>query len=156
MKNWWKMKHCGKSQTQVWFFSSTIFGLLLINVTHFLPFWTLSQSRKISSPPFTLPLFLLTRQMRSSAVFGAPAEQEVSSYVKRSWCYSGHNSAQDHEIKYKHKLLFDLEFLSQSLAVFYSEAIMTKPYSIKTATLRMENSEGNPFVMGQIYYYIIF
>lgn len=36
------------------------------------PFCTLSHSRKISSPPLTLPLFRLTRQILSSAVFGAP------------------------------------------------------------------------------------
>lgn len=40
------------------------------------PFCTLSHRRKISSPPLTLPLFLLTRQILSSAVFGAPDVQK--------------------------------------------------------------------------------
>lgn len=43
------------------------------------PFWTLSHSKKISSPPLTEPLFLLTRQIRSSAVLGAPDGAEASS-----------------------------------------------------------------------------
>lgn len=43
------------------------------------PFCTLSHRRKISSPPFTLPLFLLTRQILSSAVFGAPDDAETNS-----------------------------------------------------------------------------
>lgn len=37
------------------------------------PFWTLSHSRKISSPPLQLPELRLTLQIFSSAVFGAPA-----------------------------------------------------------------------------------
>lgn len=41
------------------------------------PFCTLSHSKKISSPPFTQPLFLLTRQILSSAVFGAPDDAET-------------------------------------------------------------------------------
>lgn len=47
------------------------------------PFWTLSHSRKISSPPLTEPLFLLTLQILSSAVLGAPDDAEtVSHHVK--------------------------------------------------------------------------
>lgn len=40
------------------------------------PFWTLSHSRKISSPPLQLPELRLTLQIFSSAVFGAPAEDK--------------------------------------------------------------------------------
>lgn len=43
----------------------------------YVPFCTLSHSKKISSPPLTLPLFLLTRQILSSAVFGAPDDVET-------------------------------------------------------------------------------
>lgn len=40
------------------------------------PFWTLSQSRKTSSPPRQLPAFLSIRQIFSSAVLGAPKRRE--------------------------------------------------------------------------------
>lgn len=43
---------------------------------HDLPFCTLSQSRKISSPPLQLPELRLTRQIFSSAVFGAPVRHK--------------------------------------------------------------------------------
>lgn len=46
------------------------------NTDGYVPFCTLSHSKKISSPPLTLPLFLLTRQILSSAVFGAPDDIE--------------------------------------------------------------------------------
>lgn len=39
-----------------------------------IPFWTLSHSRKISSPPLQLPELRLTLQIFSSAVFGAPEQ----------------------------------------------------------------------------------
>lgn len=39
------------------------------------PFCTLSQSRKISSPPLQLPEFLFTRQIFNSAVLGAPVRE---------------------------------------------------------------------------------
>lgn len=45
----------------------------LITANHIVPFCTLSHSRKISSPPLQLPQLRLTRQIFSSAVFGAPA-----------------------------------------------------------------------------------
>lgn len=86
-RNRWEIKHCGKSV--VWFMRK-FFWVFIKNIEHFLPFWTLSQSRKISSPPFTLPLFLLTRQIRNSAVFGAPAEQPMRSLGKSSHRYSEH------------------------------------------------------------------
>lgn len=53
-----------------------------------LPFCTLSHSRKISSPPLTLPLFLLTRQILSSAVFGAPDGTETMRVTHRGYSWS--------------------------------------------------------------------
>lgn len=62
-----------KEKTDANKFSTVCKNAKVYSAEHFdVPFCTLSHSRKISSPPLTLPLFLLTRQILSSAVFGAP------------------------------------------------------------------------------------
>lgn len=42
----------------------------------------MSHSRNISSPPFTLPQFLFTRQILNSAVLGAPGNKRANLMIK--------------------------------------------------------------------------